>query len=78
MFAYTVLVFGGIFSLIAIYINEENQIKDLLKSIVVFSIFFCVLKISRSIQSFDETPIYVAIILAIICYVIYLFKKNDL
>ncbi|CAM4049189.1 hypothetical protein COLU111180_20835 [Cohnella lubricantis] len=77
MLIYAALVLGGIFALVAIYISEEEQLQDLMISIVVFSVFYCIIRINNSLLS-NSTPIQIAILIAIAAYVVYLFKKNDI
>lgn len=75
-----VLVLGCLFTLLALWANNEEWVRDFLLSIVVFAILFSVNRMNNALGdsiTYSRTPVNFMITIAVIAYVIYLFRKRD-
>ncbi len=81
MLMYIVLIVGFIFTLITVFVSLEDKISDLLVSLITFSLLYSIVRINNSLKfvvSLNTIPINVAILIAMISYMIFLFRKNSI
>ncbi|MDQ0088516.1 hypothetical protein J2T12_001922 [Paenibacillus anaericanus] len=73
----SVLIIGFLFSLVAIFRNDEEEyLKSFLKSISVFSILLCVLKINESASHLTVVNFLIGV--SVVSFLIYQFLETDI
>jgi hypothetical protein len=82
MLLYVFLFICFIFTLIAVFKNKYGEhLKHFLLSLIIYSILFCIIKLSHYISfmtngSFNSGTINIFVIISLVSYLIYLFRET--
>jgi hypothetical protein len=81
MLLYIFLFICFVFTLIAVFNNKKGEyLKHFLQSLILYSILFCIIKISFYLNhftngSFDSGTISLFVIISLVSYLIYQFRE---
>jgi hypothetical protein len=81
MLIYVFLFICFIFTLIAVFNNKHGEhLKHFLQSLIIYSILFCIIKLSHYLStftngSFNSGTINIFVIISLVSYLIYLFRE---